>query len=729
MRSPAPPPPHRPFVSGVFIAAGLGIVALLAYANSFTGEFALDNKLIILQDPRLTAFTAEHLRQVFSEGYWWPNITSELYRPLTTLSYLFNYSVLGNGPAPVGYHVVNFVLHWANAVLLFALIRRISGSVKVGAIAAVLFAVHPIAVESITNVVGRADLLVTCCVLLGAHFYLRAAAGPARIRWLLALAAVSTVGVLCKEDGVMILGFILLYDFVYRWLDLKGTAGTRLHLIWKNFVLRSYWAFLPMLLVFAFTRHKFTVETSIPWQYFVDNPIARATPFQGFMTAMKVQGAYLMLLFWPAHLTCDYSYDHVPLYGEDGTGQDAAAWISLGIVLALLFLAWRLRRQSKELSFGILLYAGMMLPTANIMTVIGSIMAERFVYLPMIGFVLVAARGFDRLGQWLEKQFSGQPRIRSAVYFAPVAFAAAALGVRTHVRNEDWKNELALWTSAVKVAPDSFKTHKNLAESYFNADSTEKGLDAAIVEAEKSLAILNRPDIDQHIERRDLTLFFELGSYYGLKARLCRTRGAIDDTKKYDEKAVAIYRRAVEVNKWVDQESNRIRLARGARPEDMHPAGRHDIYRNLALTLCDLGRYGEALENIRASIRLAPSDPSPWFISAGCLRVLNRPGEAAPCDIMAVLINHNYVNAWRDLSEIYAQSNPNDNPVQILADGHFTFVTSHPRLRQDLTAACTAYVRLLRDDHYYMDAEKFEQFAIANYGCPSTAFNQVAPMQ
>jgi len=722
MRNPATPPPPRPLVSGVLIAVGLGFVALLAYANSFTGEFALDNKLIILQDPRLTAFTAEHLRQVFSQGYWWPNITSELYRPLTTLSYLLNYSVLGNGPAPAGYHVVNFLLHWANAVLLFALIRRISSSARLGAIAAVLFAVHPLAVESVTNIVGRADLLATFCVLLGAHFYLRAT-GPARIGWLLALAFIATAGVLCKESGVMIVGFILLYDFIFQWPRFEGNARARLHLIWKNFALRSYWAFLPMLLVFVYTRHRFTVESDIPWQYFVDNPIARATRFQGFLTAMKVQGAYLALLLWPAHLTCDYSYDHVPLYGEDSTGQDLAAWLSLGIVFALLFIAWRFRRKNREISFGLLLYTGLMLPTANILTVIGSIMAERFVYLPAVGFVLVVAVGFDRLGRWLETRLAHLPRLRSAAYFVPIALAVVALGIRTYVRNWDWKNELALWTSAMQVAPDSFKTHKNLAESYYNADSTEKGLDAAIGEAEKSLAILNRPDIDQHIERQDLTLFFELGSYYGLKARLCRKRGAIDDTRRYDEKAVTIYRRAVEVNKWVDQESHRIRLARGAKPEDLHPVGRHDVYRNLALTLCDLGRYDEALENIRASIRLSPSDASPWFIAAGCLRVLNRPSEAAPCDIMAVLINQNYINAWKDLYEIYAQSESSNNPVQVTPDGHFSFAVDHPRFRRDLIAACADYVRLLRDDHYYEEAKKFEQFAINTYGCPPEALN------
>ena len=720
-RRPAPPPPRRLPPTGLLISVGIGLVALLAYANSFAGEFALDNKLIILQDPRLTSLTAEHLRQIFQKGYWWPNITSELYRPLTTLSYLINYSVLGNGTHPAGYHVVNFLLHWANAVLLFAFVRRISGSVRLGTVAAALFAVHPIAVESVTNIVGRADLLATFCVLLGGHFYLRAGeGGPARNGWLLALAAISTVGALCKENGVMVLGFILLYDLVFQWPRLEGGLSTKLLRIGRDFVLRRYWAFLPMLLVFAYTRYTFTIDSAIPWQYFVDNPIARAAPFQGFMTAIKVQGEYLALLLWPAHLTCDYSYNHVPLYGEGSAWSDVAAWLSLVVVIALLFVAWRFRRQKKELTFGILLYAGMMLPTANLLVVIGSIMAERFAYLPAVGFALAAAVVLDALGRRLEKRFLLRPP--NLAYAAPVVLAAAAFGVRTFVRNKDWKNELALWTSAVQVAPDSFKTHKNLAESILNADPTERGLDAAIAEAEKSLAILNRPDIDRHIERRDDTLFIDLGSYYGRKARACKQRGANDEAVQYDKKAVAIYDRAVAVDEWVDQESHRIRLARGVKADQIHPVGRHDIYRNLALILFDLGRYEEALKTIKTSIRLSPAEASPWHICAGCLRTLGRPAEAAPYDIMAIIIKPDYTSAWNDLFQIYGQLDPAHNPVQVAPGGQFRLDTDDPRLRQDLITACTAYVHLLHQDHYYADAQKFEQFAINTYRCPPAVF-------
>src|SRR5438046_1814478 len=93
---------------------------LFAFANSLHDSgFALDNKFIILEDPRLREANQTNIKRIFQEDYWWPKAVSGLYRPLTTLSYLFNYSVLGNQDKAAGYHWVNFALHWLTAVLVY----------------------------------------------------------------------------------------------------------------------------------------------------------------------------------------------------------------------------------------------------------------------------------------------------------------------------------------------------------------------------------------------------------------------------------------------------------------------------------------------------------------------------------------------------------------------------------------------------------------------------------
>src|SRR5258708_7757298 len=567
---------RRPLVAAALLVVGLGLLTLLVYSNSFNAEFVLDNKIVILRDPRLHAFNVTTLKQIFSENYWWPNFPSDLFRPLTTLSYLFNYAILGNGTNPTGYHLVNFFLHWANAALVLALMRRISGSFSVALIAAIIFAVHPLAVESVTNVVGRADLLATFFVLLGAHFHVRSVLATRRsekMGWLAGLAVSSTIGVLCKESAIMIIGFVLLYDFLYRWPSLAGTWKQRLFAAFKEFVLRDYIPFVPMLIAFAIARRTIAYESVVQWQYFVDNPIARAEPFQAFMTAMKVQGLYLGLLIFPAALTCDYSYNHIPLYGTGDGAGDLIAWASVLGIIVLLVLAWKFRQQNKPFACGIFLYLGLMFPTANLVKVIGSIMAERFIYLPSVGFALLAALGLDYLGGLLSKILGVSPLSRFLIRGLPVFIVAAGWGYRTYLRNGDWSNERMLWISAVRVAPDSFKTHKGLAEAIVNINPSEAGVDAAIAEAEKGVEILNRPEVDQHIERKDVTLFIDTGRYYGIKAEFCHQRHALADERHFYEKAVAVLLRAVEVDKWVNEESHRGHLARGKKPEDLHAVG------------------------------------------------------------------------------------------------------------------------------------------------------------
>ncbi len=100
-------------------------VTLLAYANSFQCGFVFDNRLLLLGNRRIQKATPENLALIFNHSYWWPIGEAGLYRPLTTLSFLFNYAILGNAENPAGYHWVNFLMHAGNVLLVFALARRL----------------------------------------------------------------------------------------------------------------------------------------------------------------------------------------------------------------------------------------------------------------------------------------------------------------------------------------------------------------------------------------------------------------------------------------------------------------------------------------------------------------------------------------------------------------------------------------------------------------------------
>ena len=157
----------------LLVAIGLCAAALLAYANSFGAGFALDNKALILEDPRVRQATPQNLDLILQHTYWWPHGEAGLYRPITTLSYLFNYAVLGNRDRPAGYHWLNFLLHAGNVLLVFFLVSRLIREFWPPVFAAALWAVHPVLTESVTNIAGRADLLAAAAVLGGFLLYLK----------------------------------------------------------------------------------------------------------------------------------------------------------------------------------------------------------------------------------------------------------------------------------------------------------------------------------------------------------------------------------------------------------------------------------------------------------------------------------------------------------------------------------------------------------------------------
>jgi len=172
------------------------LLTLLAYSNSFQSGFVLDNRPLLLQDPRIQEASQSNVELIFQHSYWWPHGESYLYRPLTTLSYLFNYTILGNSDHSAGYHWINLILHAGNVLLLYFLVLRLTSGFWLALCTASLWAVHPVLTESVTNIAGRADLLATVAVLAAFLIYLKSrnASSGARLFWLALLALVTTTG-------------------------------------------------------------------------------------------------------------------------------------------------------------------------------------------------------------------------------------------------------------------------------------------------------------------------------------------------------------------------------------------------------------------------------------------------------------------------------------------------------------------------------------------------------
>ena len=566
----------------------LAVVALV-YRSSLTADFLIDNRVIILEDPRIRAPTSANLGLIFSQDYWWPRYVTGNYRPLTTLSYLFNYAVLGNATHPTGYHVVNLVLHWANAVLAYLLALALAGAFWPAFWAGVLFAVHPVATEAVTNVVGRADLMATLAVLGGLLLYAtaRRVRGPGALPWLAGLAVAALAGVLSKESAVALLGLMVAWDVLVARGEGSRVAG--------------YVAVLPAGLCLWYLRARFAENLGPRMQLFGDNPLFGAEFWAARATAIKVIGQEIWLLLWPRWLSCDYSYDQIPLVGWGAGGwENGKVVLALAAIAALGVLALRALRRRPAISFLVAFFFVTLLPSANLLVLIGSIMAERFLYLPSVAFaagVVVAA---------FAAAHRVVPRRAAAAAGVLLGILAVAYGVRTAARNLDWQDGVRLWSSAVLAAPRSFKAHHGLGLALYARDApAHANIDASIRAGEAALAIVDArplPPLEQ-----PSVVPQQLGIYYWTKAETLAGRGG-DAAERADlyGKAVTMLARAAELER-VENEHYRARqLAWGRSADDIREIGSWSTHHHLGLAYLRRGRPAVAREVFLNQRRLRP---------------------------------------------------------------------------------------------------------------------------
>jgi tetratricopeptide (TPR) repeat protein len=675
-------------------AAALALLVALAYGNALDAGFVLDGRTIVLEDPRLRGASAEHLRLVLGRDYWWPSFVSGLYRPVTTLSYLANYTILGNGSRPAGYHVINLALHWANAVLVYLVARGLLGDRAAGLWIAALFAAHPIATEAVTYVVGRADLLATFFVLGALLLHVRAsyASGWRRALALAGLALAAALGVLSKESAVALVPLLVWYD-----LTLGDRTARRLPAVVTGWLVAA----APILAVWA-VRARLYAGLPPVLAPFVDNPLLRADFWTARATAVGVLAREFWLLVWPRWLSCDYSYDQIPLvsWRLDGTSDRAAI---AGALLLLAALTTVIRRRRSALAFFVGFFFVTLLPTANLLRLIGSIMAERFLYLPSAAFaacVVLTVRGGCRR------------RPVAAVLLGALVVACA---VRTAARNRDWHDDLRLWSSAVAAAPGSFKTHQGVAYAHYLA----RRFDLAIPAAERALAILEARRLAPADEPSGVAL--ELGMAYWARGETVAERGpgalppGDPDARWYERAALALGR-AAQLDREENEANRRREVAHGRAASDVPDVGNWKIYHYLGLVSLRLGRRPEASAAFAYVLHLRPGDGSAYRQFARASLVSERPEEAAVALLQALALDAGDQEAQRQLLEVYGRVDP-DGCALTMRDGRAQLDLGCPRVRQDLCDALAGLEESFTGARQVVRAAAFAQAARA-HACP-----------
>ncbi|HYV19054.1 MAG TPA: tetratricopeptide repeat protein [Verrucomicrobiae bacterium] len=426
-----------------FLAA---LAAFLLHLPALRNDFVFDDRGVLLQNPLLA--DVRSAPRLLSAPYWnAPGLTGGLYRPATTLTFALDRALAG-GFRSSWFHATNILWHAVVTGLLVLLAMQLALPLWAALLAGLLFAVHPVHVEAIAGVVGRAELIAAAGILAALLCAAQARRRDGRPGTLAAAGAIvfGLIALLAKESAFVLPAIVWLYDRAFpaprplrgRTLMIGGIAVLALALGLRAHALGGFGS------------------APIP---FVDNPAASAGPVLGRIAALSVVPRMARLLVWPHPLSADYSYAQLPVPpGAFNPGVLLGTLIALGVVAAGVL---ALRRRP-ALGFSLLLIPVSLLLTCNLIVFIGTLLAERLLYLPSAGVCLAAA-------VLAADAASGRGAARRGLRAGVVALVAGALALGAWLsvaRLADWRDDFSLYSSAAQVSPKSTRIRYNLGNAW-----------------------------------------------------------------------------------------------------------------------------------------------------------------------------------------------------------------------------------------------------------------------
>lgn len=412
-----------------FAKLTLFLMALVTYGVTLGNGFVWDDSYIIVNNPA-TRSLASIQDLLFS-----PDVVKPYYRPLNRVSYVLDHFLFGMNP--IGFHAVNVLLHAANGVLVFLLGKRLF-STPAAFLAALVFVLHPINVESVALISARNNLLA---LFFSLSCLLAIFKGSRRASWAwYPLAALLFfLGLMSKETAFMTLALVGVYVI---WPFGHGTEPLRRRV-------------LPVLACLAAAALYFVLRAQA-LEGAVGTGLALEDLWSRLALNTYIIPYYLGLFFLPTDLTI---YHAVP------SGWEHFSWL---IPVWLLIIAaggaivtWG----GAAARFGLLWLAVFYLPVSGLVPIPSAQIAERFMYLPIVGLCLaLAAVAMPLLDRLPGKSYR-------------VLLVCALTGVLTFLsveRSRDWKDDVTLFASAIREHPFSVSGYYNLGSAYLERGDLDK---------------------------------------------------------------------------------------------------------------------------------------------------------------------------------------------------------------------------------------------------------------
>lgn len=429
---PTDPRPHDGPVLSIVV------LVLLASATSLANGFAYDDRWIIVANPNIQELG--RWWEVFSETYWPATRNAALYRPLTILAYVIEWA-LGGG-SPLIFHVINVVLYGVASVMVYFLAGQLLPR-SAAWVAAALFAVHPVHVEAVGNIVGQAELWSSIAIIGAMTLYLRGRRDglPLDRETRFVIVGLYFVGMFFKENGIVLPALLVAAEaFAVR----DGRA-------WRTRLgeLAGLCVWLTLLaIVFIWIRIVVTGEIGGD----VEHPALRNLVMsERAWVMLALAPEFARLLLWPQHLYADYSPRHVPVLPSMHPDHAPGALL----LLCLVVLAIVSVRRFPLVTFALCWIAITMAPTANILLPTGILIAERTLFLPSVAAVITVAG----LVPWCLAQLQTASRAVRMAAAGLLTVLIGAAAAHSAERQRTWKDSETVFRTLSNDAPMSFKAH------------------------------------------------------------------------------------------------------------------------------------------------------------------------------------------------------------------------------------------------------------------------------
>jgi tetratricopeptide (TPR) repeat protein len=512
---------------------------------------------------------------------------SSNWHPLTWISHMVDCELFGLNPA--GHHVVNLLWHTANTLLLFLLLRRLTGGLWRSAFVAALFAWHPLHVESVAWISERKDVLSTFFWLATTWAYTTHVARPTQ-RSLIKVIVLFAMGLMSKPMLVTLPFTLLLLDvWPLRRLDIAALDRAELKQAVALLVREKFPLFVLALVSSTITllaQEKGGAVVSMQSIPLVERLVNAVVSYAG----------YLGKLVWPVNLAIFYPY---PGKWQWWQGLPALALLSAVTVFAL-----KNFRARPYLAIGWLWYLGTLVPVIGLVQVGMQSMADRYTYVPLLGIFLA-------LG-WEISHWAARWRWPVAALKTAGALVLIACAVLTRQQILQWKDTETVFTHALRVTRNNFTAHINLGNLYFDSGLTGEAMgqfNAALqVQPDSPQARYNIANVLLRQGRRE--------------EAIARYREALQTLPDYVDARMNLGIALVEQGK-VDEALAEYATALQQAPNNPK------LHNNAANALLAKGKWDEAAASYWAAIQLDPEAIDPRLNFAAALADHGRSAEAA----------------------------------------------------------------------------------------------------